>query len=131
MGGCLNLQAAKYIYIWRHLVGMIPPISQIVFDSIFSMCEIAQKSRVFCRDSVGGRAKNERIFEKYRVYMVGIFFNEKSMKLQWENGTKSHQITMGKWLRDPPFPHCNFMDFSLKKIPDHVDSKFFKNSFEF
>ena len=49
---------------------MIPPTETIGFDSNFSIREIAQKSRVFCRDSVRGRAKNERIFEKSRFYMV-------------------------------------------------------------
>ena len=29
------------------------------------------------------------------------------------------------------FPHCNFMDFLSIKIPDHVESRFFKNSFDF
>ena len=38
------------------------------------MREIAQKSRGFCRDSVGGRAKNEIILEKNRFYMVRNFF---------------------------------------------------------
>ena len=51
-----------------------PPVSHISFDSNFLIREISQKSRVFCRDSVGGRAKNERIFEKFRFYMVRIFF---------------------------------------------------------
>ena len=53
---------------------MIPPAETVGFASNFSIREISQKSRFFCRDSVGGRAKNEIIFEKFRFYMVGIFF---------------------------------------------------------
>ena len=73
-----------YIYIWRHLTGMIPPTETIGFDSNFSIREIAQKSRVFCRDSVGGRAKNERILEKIRFYMVRKFFRRP--KYLFQNG---------------------------------------------
>jgi len=69
-----GLESGQSPYIWRLLTGMIPPVSHLVFDSNFSIREIAQKSRVFCRDSVGGMAKNEGIFEKFRFYMVRIFF---------------------------------------------------------
>ena len=68
MGG--DVQAQKPPYIWRLPAGMIPPTETIGFDSNFSIREIAQKSRVFCRESVGGRAINEIIFEKFRFYMV-------------------------------------------------------------
>ena len=54
--------------------GNDPPISQISFDSNFSIREIAQKSWGFCRDSVGGGGKNEIIFEKIRFYMARIKF---------------------------------------------------------
>ena len=57
------MEGAIYIYMAAFKL-VDPPIDTIGFDSIFSICEIAQKSRVFCRDSVGGWAKNERIFEK-------------------------------------------------------------------
>ena len=58
-------------------------------------------------------------------------FNEKSMKLQWGNGGLRSHFYIVIWWDLVPFPHCNFMDFSLKKNPDYVDSRFFKNSFIF
>ena len=61
-----------------------PPTETIGFVSNFSIREIAQKSRVFCRDSVGGRAKNEIIFEKFRFYMVRKFFRRP--KYLFQNG---------------------------------------------
>ena len=71
-------------HIWRLPAGMIPPTETIGFDSNFSIREIAQKSRFFCRDSVGGRAKNERILENFRFYMVRKFFRQS--KYLFQNG---------------------------------------------
>ena len=83
-----GLESGQSPYIWRLLTGMIPPVSHLVFDSNFSIREIAQKRRVFCRDSVGGMAKNEISFEKNRFYMVRIFFCPQKSR-----------FSMGKWVK--------------------------------
>ena len=52
-----------------------PPIDPLPFTSIFLIREITPKKRVFWTPHVGAHTKNERISEKFRVYMVGIFFD--------------------------------------------------------
>ena len=85
MGGGLNL--ARW-HIWRHLVGSVPPIEDLAFYSNFSICEIAQKSRFFRRDSVGGWPKMKEFWKNFDSTWSGNFSDQKSPFFQWENGSK-------------------------------------------
>ena len=63
-----------YIYIWRLADLNIPPIDTLLNCPKFSIREITPKTRVFWTPHVGAHTKNERISEKFRVYMVGKIF---------------------------------------------------------
>ena len=82
--------------------GNDPPPETIGFDSNFSIREIAQKSRVFCRDSVGGRAKNEEVWKNFDSTWSGKIFDGRSAFFKtgfwafWGNMTKIRPKTAPK-----------------------------------
>ena len=61
-----------------------PPQRTYLFARNVRYARSLKKVGVFCRDSVGGRAKNEIILEKIRFYTVRIFFRRP--KYLFQNG---------------------------------------------
>ena len=96
--------ASRHIYMAAFILRYPPHRGSPKLPEIFDTRYFPKKLAFFEENTLGGRPKMKYFFEKSQVHMVWVFFNQKSVKLQWGNGTKSHQITMGKWLLNPPFP---------------------------
>ena len=77
-----------FIYMAASKLHDPPSIEDLHFCSNFSLRETAQKSRGFCRDSVGARQKSKDFWKKPDSTWSGNFSDQKSPCFQWENGSK-------------------------------------------
>ena len=76
MGGMFK-SASRHIYIYIY-GGIQWEESPPTEDLPFCTREIAQKSRFFCRDSVGGRPKMKEFWKNFESTWSGIFFDGRS-----------------------------------------------------